>query len=214
MACIWLCIVAPVRVDVWYYYAIVGNILMFFGRAVYGLERASTMVLPRVSKRKQTQCIFLTEAGVVAKIRLLVLSARGSRSARADLLALATLMEDLKGTASGGGSQGGMQFFSILNRDCGRILEAVIQPSMYLDLWEAFILEILSTYAIHKCDPSKHSLSFLQQRKPYLYSLWRRLQFLDPFKIELTILMNNLWGSAKVIHAVAVRKLMCFWQIR
>lgn len=62
-----------------------------------------------------------------------------------------------------------------------------------------YILEIISTYAAHQCDPSKRSLSFISQQQPYFYSFWRRLAFLGPFNIILSMFTHELWAHAHVV---------------
>lgn len=62
-----------------------------------------------------------------------------------------------------------------------------------------YVLEIISTYAVHQCDPSKRALSFISQKKPYVYSFWTCLAFLGPLNIVLGIFTNELWAHAHVV---------------
>jgi hypothetical protein len=124
-------------------------------------------------------------------------------SERANLLDLATLMQDLEAKILGSGRLGGTQFFAIRTQDREAVADAVIRPALYLGLRAGYMLEIISAYATHQCNPSKRSFSFIERKKPYLYSFWRSLEFLGPFNFVLGIFTNDLWACAKVIEAVA-----------
>ena len=69
-----------------------------------------------------------------------------------------------------------------------------------------YILEIISTYAVHQCDPSKRSLSLISRRKPFFYSFTRSLAFFGPFKIALRLFTDQLWAHAQVVGMTLARE--------
>jgi hypothetical protein len=118
---------------------------------------------------------------------------------RVELLDLVTLIKELNTKISDADTQ----WLTVRSSDREAVADAVIRPALYLGLPASYILELVSTYALHQCDESKRSLSFILQRKPYFYSMFRSLSFLGPFNVVLGIFTNELWSLAHIVKIVA-----------
>ncbi|KAF2445162.1 hypothetical protein P171DRAFT_521203 [Karstenula rhodostoma CBS 690.94] len=113
---------------------------------------------------------------------------------RAKLLSLATLIKEVKPKMTSGNA-----WLTVRYAEREAIAEAVVRPAHYVGLTVGYVLEIISTYAVHQCDPSKRALSFISQKKPYFYTFWKCLAFLGPLNIVLGLYSNDLWAHAHVI---------------
>jgi hypothetical protein len=87
----------------------------------------------------------------------------------------------------------------VRSNDCEAVADALIRPALYLSLHSSYVLEVVSTYAVHQCSGSKRSLSFVSQRKPHFHGMFKRLTFLGPFNIMLYGLTMELREHARII---------------
>jgi hypothetical protein len=114
---------------------------------------------------------------------------------RAQLLDVVTLVEELRGKFS----EENTQWLTVPSGNREAVADALIRPALYLGLRASYVLEVVSTYAVHQCSGSKRSLSFISQSKPRFYGIFRRLTFLGPFNLAVYCLTQELWAHARII---------------
>ncbi|KAJ4357255.1 uncharacterized protein N0V89_001830 [Didymosphaeria variabile] len=89
------------------------------------------------------------------------------------------------------------------NEDHETLASMVVRPAIYYEVDAPYMLELISTYAAHRCEPNNRSkFSLVSQDKPYCYGFFRRLGFLGPFNLVMTIFGQTLW-----LHAIAIKTL-------
>ncbi|KAF2445434.1 hypothetical protein P171DRAFT_484115 [Karstenula rhodostoma CBS 690.94] len=81
---------------------------------------------------------------------------------------------------------------------------AILNPSTKLVSRKQtpWMLAIISTYAAHRCQPERRALSYLEQNKPLMYNLFRRMTFLGLFNSPMC-----LFGAKLCEHTCMIRKM-------
>ncbi|KAF2180435.1 hypothetical protein K469DRAFT_714815 [Zopfia rhizophila CBS 207.26] len=110
---------------------------------------------------------------------------------RVELLRLALITKDLYG------KQRGHQLLTTRDSDRRAVADAIVIPTLHLELSAGYILELISTYADHQCDETKREYTLISLNIPYPLCLFRHLTlFLDLFG-------HHLHSHARIISATA-----------
>ncbi|ORY08470.1 hypothetical protein BCR34DRAFT_589966 [Clohesyomyces aquaticus] len=114
------------------------------------------------------------------------------------LLALAVLIKELAPKAL----SDSQPWLTVSSSDLETIADAIIRPALFLGLKPSYILVLTRTYAAHRCDASKRSLSYISQCKDPFYRVWRSLAWLGHLNSPIWLLTNDLWSHACIIESV------------
>lgn len=124
---------------------------------------------------------------------------------RVELLRLALISKDLYG------KHRGHELLTTLDSDRRAIANAILIPSIILDLSESYILQLISTYADHQCDEHRRENTLISQRIPQPLCLYRRLTlFLYSFSQQMNahtriILASTPNEDARMVLGEATR---------
>ncbi|KAF2184902.1 hypothetical protein K469DRAFT_708678 [Zopfia rhizophila CBS 207.26] len=110
---------------------------------------------------------------------------------RVELLRLALISKDLYR------KQRGHQLLTTRDSDRRAVTDAIVIPALQLELSAGYILELISTYADHRCDETKREYTLISLNIPYPLCLFRHLTLL------LALFGHHLHSHARIISATA-----------
>jgi hypothetical protein len=88
--------------------------------------------------------------------------------------------------------------------DFEALASKIVRPAILWSVDDYYMLELINSYAAHRCQPEKRSTATLvSQNKPYFYGFFRRLTFLGPFNVVMDIFGQTLRYHADVIEGIS-----------